>query len=86
MEYDVDVFITEDTPDDEFSFGPLSGGFCKAYALVEKAANECEGGWEDWEPMRCLYSFPSKEQRDNFCNIMETKKEIQDHYLTYEKR
>lgn len=86
MEHDVDVFITTDTPEDDFINGPLSGGFCKAYAAVEKAANECGGGWADWEPYRCTIAFDSEEQQDNFCKIMETRKEILDYWLTYKKR
>ena len=86
MEHDVDVFITTDTPDEEFCLGPLSGGFCNAYTAVEKAANECEGGWGDWEPYRCTFAFPSKKQQDNFCKIMATRKEILDYWLTYKKR
>ncbi len=86
MKYDVDVFITDKTPEDDFLRGPLSGGFCQAYTAAEKAANECEGGWADWEPYRCTFAFPSEEDRDNFCTIMAIRKEIQKYYLTYKKR
>ena len=70
--YDVDVFLTTESPDDTESImsGPLDGGFCETYAILDKLANECDGGWVDWEPYRCTYNFPSKNKSDEFCGRM----------------
>ncbi len=88
MEHDVDVFITTDTPDDDDSMlnGPLSGGLCETFALCEKIAQECGGGWGDWEPYRCTFGFSNKEQQDEFFQQLEERKEIQDRFVTYKKR
>ena len=87
MQYDVDILITEDTPDDEDSMlcGPLSGGFCETFAICEKIAKECGGGWADWEPYRCTYEFPDEEKADKFCRRI--KDEVADtRFVNYEKR
>lgn len=70
--YDVDVYLTTESPDpnDRVFSGPFDGGFCETYSLLEKLANECGGGWEDWEPYRCTYSFSNKENSDEFCRLI----------------
>lgn len=85
MTYDVDILISEDTPDDEFGCGPLSGGFCEVFAKAEEVANLCKGGWADWEPYRCTYNFPDEENADKFCEVIE--KNMVDRYkIDFEKR
>lgn len=72
IKYDVDILITEDTPDDDFGSGPLSGGFCEVFEKANQFANLCGGGrWEDWEPYRCTYSFSDKENQNKFCQVIE---------------
>ena len=61
--YDVDIEITEDTPDDDFGYGPLSGGFCEVFAVAELTANLYNGKWGDWEPYRCTYCFLDQKLR-----------------------
>ena len=78
MKYDVDVLVTEDTPEFDFYYWPLSGGFCEPYALAQKFAEACNGSWEDWEPYRCTYSFPNEEMQNKFCEILDVK--FVDHY------
>ena len=41
MKYDVDVYVTEDTPEHDFCCGPLSGCFCEPYAIAHKFAKAC---------------------------------------------
>ncbi len=81
MVYDADVYLTEDASDtpDQCSCGPLStiGPIHGPYATMgsptfsrlNQIAVECGGGWEDWEPCRCTYSFKKKKQIIFFMRI-----------------
>jgi hypothetical protein len=66
------VQVTTESPDklDAVLSGPLDGQFCETFGLLDKLANECGGGWEDWEPYRCTYTFPSKQKSNEFCKRM----------------
>lgn len=84
--YDANIFITEDTPENEdnLSCGPFSGGFCKTFSTFEKVANACGGRWVDWEPCRCTYNFPTEEGMDKFCQTIEDDNIIGIYRVTYE--
>ena len=85
MVYDVDVLVTEDTPEFDFCSGPLSGGFIEPYEVAQRFAEVCNGSWADWEPYRCTYNFPDEESQGKFCEILDVK--FTDHYkMVYEKK
>jgi hypothetical protein len=66
--YDVSVYLTCTPHDtrDEILNGPLSGGLCSTYKILNNLANKCSGDWKELEPHRCTFFFPSKEKSDEF--------------------